>query len=195
MIFVSRDENNTLYAGIEEIEYYGYKFNKNIAKSSYPIRIVNNKFGKVIVLVSGYSRTLQILLANIESLISKDKEIDYNYISKVFVNKFKDILKAQYLDYEENDTGSAKTFLDIVIIFNKKMFIIHDDAIIECENQYYANTDFYTNLEEMLYKSESVHDESFILKMFDRVNKVCNYHKERILLINDKDYSIKVRKL
>lgn len=147
-------------------------------QNNFPLRVINNKYGKVIIHVNSIARDGQIILAHSETILKKNN-INRTFLRDIYLKEIIDILK------KESNFSIHKYI--ITIVFKNRIYILYDDGSV-IEKEEYSN-DGYLYLTYKENKSNDI--EKKLIDSLQRYN-IINNNIERIysISINSNDYKI-----
>lgn len=150
-------------------------------KNNYPIAIINNKNGNIVIMVYGKARESQIIIAHSKTLL-KNKIINRKYL--------KDTYYPQIMKIMENESNFVTPYFDIIIVVNNKIFVISSDGVVYEKEE-------YTNDDDLLltYKQHKKEFKDFELKLVDVIKQwnIVNETLEKTYVIttNTNSYNLK----
>lgn len=175
-------ENDTIYIAQQLTNYSSLCYDLK-EKNNLQMRIINNKYGKVIVINCCSARQGQILFAN-SNLFNKNEHIDFKYLRDIFIPKVKQLIA------KSNYSGCPKCCSLFVISEGKIYQIVDFEYMGEITKGASDSSDF----DILIAKENSVdvHDERFLLSVMTQKKAI--YGDNNIIgfiTLNTKDYKIK----
>lgn len=175
-------ENDTIYVA-QQLTYYSSLSYDLKVKNNLQLRVLNNKYGKIIVINCSSARQGQIIFAN-PSLFNKNEHINFKYLKDIFIPKAKKLIAKSNFNVFIEDT-------ELFVISEGKIYRIIDFEYIEEITKGSSNSLYF----DILISKENdvkVHDESFLLSIIAQKAGICG-EKYAIgyVTINTKDYNVK----
>ena len=149
-------------------------------KSIYPVKVIDNDYGKIIVACDATTILQQLVLTNLE-LFDKRQHIDFNYLKDVYVKKVDELLK-------KSKIYAQKPEYNIIVISEGKAYQIFSDNGYIKEDDRLISTLRVAALYNGTFPEEKEHGKPFLEKIFNLYKLAEKEDVFPALYINTKDY-------